>query len=231
MCNLYNLTTTQQAIIEWSRAMRDVVGNLEPALDLYPNYAAPVVRNAPDGVRELARLQWGMPSPPAFVRNADRGITNIRNVNSPHWRRWLKPESRCVVPFTSFAEPSPTRDENGRTPNVWFAIDDSRPLAFFAGVWTMWHGVRKVKDGPAAFELYGFLTTEPNAVVRPVHPKAMPVILTSRQEIETWLTAPADEALRLQRPLPDDVLKIVPAPARVEDVAVIAPSASAGLPS
>lgn len=41
MCNLYNVTTTQQAIIEWSRAMRDVLGNLEPSLDIYPNYAAP----------------------------------------------------------------------------------------------------------------------------------------------------------------------------------------------
>lgn len=218
MCNLYNITTSQQAIIEWSRAMRDTVGNLEPALDLYPNYAAPVVRNAPDGVRELARLQWGMPSPPAYVKGADRGVTNIRNARSPHWRRWLKPESRCVVPFTSFAEPGSTRDENGRTPNVWFALDDSRPLAFFAGLWTPWHGVRKVKDGPGDFQLYGFLTTEPNAVVGPVHPKAMPVILTTRDEVEAWLTAPVQEALLLQRPLADDALKIVPAPARVDDV-------------
>lgn len=57
MCNLYNVTTTQQAIIELSRAMRDVVGNLEPSLDIYPNYAAPVVRNTPDGTRELTKLQ------------------------------------------------------------------------------------------------------------------------------------------------------------------------------
>lgn len=223
MCNLYNVTTSQQAIIEWSRAMRDGVGNLKPALDIYPNYPAPVVRNAPDGVRELARLQWGMPSPPAYVKGADRGVTNIRNAGSPHWRRWLRPDSRCIVPFNSFAEPSPTRDEDGRTPNVWFALDDSRPLAFFAGIWTPWHGVRRVKDGPGDFELYGFLTTVPNAVVGPVHPKAMPVILTTRDEIETWLTAPMQEALKLQRPLADDLLTIVSAPAKVEDVGPVAP--------
>ena len=41
MCNLYNVTTTQQAIIEWSRAMRDVLGNLEPSIDIYPNYPPP----------------------------------------------------------------------------------------------------------------------------------------------------------------------------------------------
>ena len=37
----------------------------------------------------------------------------------------------------------------------------------------------------------------------------MPVILTTREEIETWMTAPVEEALKLQRPLPDGVLKIV----------------------
>ena len=53
------------------------------------------------------------------------------------------------------------------------------------------------------------MTTEPNAVVAPIHPKAMPVILTTRAEIERWLTVPAKEALQLQRPLPDDALRIV----------------------
>jgi putative SOS response-associated peptidase YedK len=37
----------------------------------------------------------------------------------------------------------------------------------------------------------------------------MPVILTERDEIETWLDATAAEALKLQRPLPDGRLKIV----------------------
>jgi putative SOS response-associated peptidase YedK len=37
----------------------------------------------------------------------------------------------------------------------------------------------------------------------------MPVILTKPEEIETWLKAPAEEALKLQRPLADGTLKIV----------------------
>ena len=37
----------------------------------------------------------------------------------------------------------------------------------------------------------------------------MPVILTAEAEIEQWMTAPADQALELQRPLPDCTLKIV----------------------
>ena len=53
------------------------------------------------------------------------------------------------------------------------------------------------------------LTTDANAVVAPIHPKAMPVILTTVDEFDIWLTAPAEEALVLQRPLPDDALRIV----------------------
>jgi putative SOS response-associated peptidase YedK len=37
----------------------------------------------------------------------------------------------------------------------------------------------------------------------------MPVILTTQEEYEIWLNAPDEEALKLQRPLPDNMLKIV----------------------
>ena len=37
----------------------------------------------------------------------------------------------------------------------------------------------------------------------------MPVILRTGDEIERWMTAPSEEALKLQRPLPDDALRIV----------------------
>ncbi len=35
------------------------------------------------------------------------------------------------------------------------------------------------------------------------------MILTTEAEIERWMTTPAEEALKLQRPLPDGTLKIV----------------------
>jgi hypothetical protein len=145
VCNLYSLTKGQQAIPDLAGAMRDVSGNLPLFPGIFPDYAAPIVRNAPDGVRELSKARWGMPSPIFALkgRNSDPGVTNVRNVSSPHWRRWLGVESRCVVPFTSFSENEPIPD--GSRPPVWFAFDESRPLAFFAGIWTRWKSVRKVR--------------------------------------------------------------------------------------
>lgn len=231
MCNLYSHTKGPRAIGEFVRDIsRFLVGNLPPQPGIYPDYSAPIVRTGIDGARELAMSRWGLPSPCKVVQEAaekraaklrtkgntpdladlirlepDSGVTNIRNASSPHWRRWLGPEHRCLVPFTSFSEFN--RDAGG---NVWFAFSEERPLSFFAGLWIpCWRSVRKVKEGETTNDLYAFLTTAPNAEVDLIHPKAMPVILSTPDECETWLRSPWTEASALQRPLPDGALRIV----------------------
>ena len=165
MCNLYSLTKGQAAIRDWFRVPHDRTGNLPLFPAIFPDQLAPIVRVGADGERELVMARWGMPAPPQF----GGPITNIRNVNSPHWRGWLGKNRRCIVPATSFCEYADTKPR--KTP-MWFALDEERPLFAFAGLWTPWRGTRGPKSAPVVgqHELFGFLTTEANAIVAPNSP-------------------------------------------------------------
>lgn len=204
MCNLFTQTRSVDAMRQLFGELDNHAGNLQPG-DVYPDRPAPILR-AEDGAMVVQMARWGLPSPPQFhsPSGIDRGVTNVRNTASPHWRRWLGPAHRCLVPLTRFAEPKGGKGAG----NAWFAVPDDRP-AFFAGIWVpQWKSLRKLKDGETTDDLFGFLTCAPNDVVASIHPKAMPVVLTHTAEWTAWLSAPWAEASTLQRPLPNDDIQV-----------------------
>ena len=237
MCHAYSITIGVEAIRQIVRTLTVGldIGNFGPSKGIYPGMLAPIIRHS-GSLLELARVVWGMPTPSPVLWKAakrraetliekrgiqishdeflemiklepDKGVHNIRNTDSKHWQPWLGPEFRVVVPFTSFAEIDQSPAKNGTT---WVAFDDSRPLGFFAGIMCPQHtSVRKIKDGLVTTDLFAFLTTAASGDTAGINPDSMPVILRTAEEIETWMTAPWDEAKKLQKPLPQGSLRIV----------------------
>jgi putative SOS response-associated peptidase YedK len=170
-------------------------------------------------------MGWGIPAPlpplvPGEKPKRPGFLTNVRNTRSGHWRNWLAAPAvtvgkdklqggRCIVPAMMFAEP----DRNTAKPvvNRWFGRADGLPF-FFAGIWREWQGdVGTIKQPNLGLHrLYSILTTEPNGVVQPIHDKAMPVMLMTAEDVDVWLNDTLEEALKLQKPQPDDALVIVP---------------------
>lgn len=184
MCNLYRLTSNVEALRRLFGVTAGGFANLAAMPEIYPGQLAPVVRDTAGG-RELLTMDWGFPPPPAA---GARPVTNVRNLASPFWRTALtRPDRRCLVPADAFAE---WEGEKGAKRKCWFTVDGGRTFAF-AGVW------RPVADGAAM----AFLTCAPNALVAPIHPKAMPVILAP-EDHDAWLGAPFEAACALARPYP-----------------------------
>jgi hypothetical protein len=88
-------------------------------------------------------------------------------------RAWLSAENRCFVPANSFAEYALEPNPETKKKDVVFALSEDRPLFAFGGLWTTFNGDRgtKSKPVPVPHQVYGFLTTEPNAAVEPIQPE------------------------------------------------------------
>jgi putative SOS response-associated peptidase YedK len=207
MCNLYSQTKAREAMIRMFRVSDNRAAAFTPQPAIFPGHEAPVVRLADDGEREVAILSWGFVLPQKG--RAAKRVTNARadKVRTSSFWRGSFDARRCLVPVTSFAEPK------GKRPAVWhwFGLkgDEARPLFAFAGLWRSWRGPLKPDAAPVAMDVYAFLTTRPNDVVKPIHPARMPVLLSGQDQFDSWLEGTADEAHRLARPFPASAMDIV----------------------
>lgn len=207
MCNLYNLKVDPRGYFDALAAVDDAAN----VLGIEKDYAAPgkpgyVVRYE-DGRRVLSTMRWGFPTRKPRKRAAREGElpflydwwTNARNLHNNLWKPWLlRTEHRCLVPFTRFAEPKAVSDRQGPgDTNWWFTVED-QPVPCFAGLW---------KVDADHDRVYAFCTTEPNPLVAPKHPKAMPVILLAEDQ-ERWLTAPMEEAVKLLTAYPSQLMQV-----------------------
>ena len=186
---------------------RNVVAQCEKegVRDIFPDHTANIVINVNNMFVEK-RARWGFPP----VSAGNRPITNIRNLDSSWWkecnRQYLaKKEYRCIIPFLKFAEPP-------RNP-AWFCVKN-KCSSFFAGVWRPWHGERLLKISEKRnrvktvrnWDLFAFLTTSPNDIVKPYHPKSMPVILSTPEEVLSWFSEGYNSLKKAQKPLENNLL-------------------------
>src|ERR1700754_5227957 len=95
MCNLYSVTTNQEALRNLFKVTLDSAGNMPASFSVFPDHEAPIVRRHESG-RELIKARWGLPNPDHGGLN-----TNIRNPDYRNWRPWVDPLNPTNDDFVS----------------------------------------------------------------------------------------------------------------------------------
>lgn len=208
MCNLYSQTRPREAVLRLFRVSDNRAEVVAPQPAIFPGYTAPVVRKAADGERELVNMSWGFVFKPADGK-AWRRVTNVRDdkvLTSRFWKPSFEAR-RCLVPASSYCDP------NGEKPAswYWFALkgDDERPLFAFPGIWQRWKGPLKKDGEPVEVDLYSFLTTAPNELTRSINHERMPVLLSTDDEFETWLSGSPEAAFALAKSFNPALMRVV----------------------
>lgn len=159
-------------------------------VELMPRSRAYVVRENSRG-RCLDIMSWDV-----LGGAAPWPMTNVRNLGLSQWRAFAaKPENRCLVPLSEFCEWTPESHDlgDGKKPlkgEMWFQVTD-QPLFAVAGFW----------QPTAKGNGFTMVTCDANALVEPIHPKAMITVLQPADH-ERWLRGSYDDVVALQQPYP-----------------------------
>jgi putative SOS response-associated peptidase YedK len=237
MCGRYARKSTQELIASWFGVELEDAPSLEPGFEprLEPSFeptfnaapqsVQPVVRlNRDSGRREFALARWGLV--PFWAKEASFGYSTINAraeevVSKAAFREAFK-KRRCLVPADAFYEWQQAGAPENRQPGKQtgklvrqpyaIGLKSGEPYAL-AGLWERW----QPKDG-APLETFTILTTDPNALMEPIHNR-MPVILQP-QDYERWLEPgdPQRPPIDLLRPYPAEEMEAWPVSERVGNV-------------
>jgi len=194
MCNLYTERLGAAEIAKhFGVEVPDIASYNVPA-EVYPGYPGAVVREA-EGRRVLQSMVWGFPlrlktmAPTA----KPKPVNNIADLRKGMWIGLArKPQWRCIIPLTAFAEAEGPKGSKTRT---WFTVKD-QPLFAWAGLW---------RQSAEWGDVYSGVMTDCNEAIRPVHDR-MPVLLLP-EEYDAWLNGDFDTAAGFQaRCFPDELI-------------------------
>lgn len=194
MCNLYTVRKSAAEVAAHFGVEVPALSNAGE--DVYPGAPGMVVREDA-GVRTLQSMTWGFPLRLKTMKpeSKPKPVNNIADLTKNMWAGLArKPQWRCLIPLTGFAE---AEGKKGSMTRTWFGVKD-QPLFAWAGLW-------RVSDewGP----VYSGVMTDCNEAIRPVHDR-MPVLLMP-DEYGRWLNGSFEDALSFQaRCFPDDLITV-----------------------
>ena len=197
MCNRARLTAEPETLFtrfnaSWAEdALRP---NRDPQ-ELVPRAKCYVLRRE-NGRTVLDVMTWDV-----LCGQGPWPMTNVRNLGMSQWRALASdPAHRCLVPLTEFCEwTSEKHAVGGGRPlkgEMWFDVTD-QPIFAVSGFW------KRSSYGTG----FTMVTCDPNALVAPVHPKAMVTILDEADH-DRWLTGSYEDVVALQRPYPAERMTV-----------------------
>lgn len=196
MCNLYTERKSPAEVAAHFGVENPVASNAGG--EVYPGGTGLVVRDA-EGARVLETMSWGWPLKLQSMKpdSKPKAVNNCADIQGRMWVGFAKkPQWRCLIPLTGFAE---AQGPKGKMTRTWMTLKD-QPIFAWAGLWRV-----SAEWGP----VYSGVMRDANEAMRAVHTR-MPVLLMP-DDYETWLHGTFDDALALQeRVFPSDLIEITP---------------------
>jgi len=185
--------------------------------NIAPMTEVPIVRVGTEGQRELVRMRWGLV--PRWAKDPSIGarMINARGetlADKPSFRMLYR-RHRCLLPADGFYEwmtlaPGAGAGAAPRKEAQHIGMAD-RSLFGLAGLYERWRN-----DSDEVLDTCTIVTTEANALLRPVHDR-MPLIVP-REHYARWLDPANADVADLIAPYPAEAMAYYPVSSRVNNV-------------